>query len=49
MDPGGRLRAELRFSRSMIALSRAALPARFSGHFLSVRDHAVSTLLRRIG
>ena len=28
MGPGGRLRAGLRFSRSMIALSRAALRAR---------------------
>ena len=28
MGPGGRLRAGLRFSRSMIALSRAALQAR---------------------
>ena len=31
MGPGGRLRAGLRFSRSMIALSRAALRARNPG------------------
>ena len=31
MGPGGRLRAGLRFSRSMIALSRAALRARHPG------------------
>lgn len=31
MGPGGRLQAGLRFSRSMIALSRAALRARHSG------------------
>ena len=31
MGPGGRLRARLRFSRSMIALSRAALRERNPG------------------
>ena len=31
MGPGGRLRAGLRFSGSMVALSRAALRARYPG------------------
>lgn len=40
MGPGGRLRAGLRFSRSVIALSRAALRARHPG----LGEHAVRLL-----
>ena len=40
MGPGGRLQAGLRFSRSMIALSRAALRARNPG----LDEHAVRLL-----
>ena len=40
MGPGGRLRAGLRFSRSMIALSRAALRARYP----DLDEHALRIL-----
>ena len=40
MGPGGRLRAGLRFSRSMIALSRAALRARYP----KLDEHALRLL-----
>ena len=40
LGPGGRLRAGLRFSQSMIALSRAALRARNPG----LDEHAIQLL-----
>ena len=54
MGPGGRLRAGLRFSRSMIALSRAALRARHPGlddralRLLWIEQHYGAALAREV-